>query len=221
MALLFNKESRSGLKLVSAPFGFSLLLLAVPLSLMVLLSFWTQDYLTLDRTLTLNNYREIGSHPVYALLMKRSVIISLMVTTITVALAFPMAYYISFYGGKRKALWLFLITIPFWTSYLLRIFMWKIILGYNGVLNSTLQGLSFIDEPLTFILYNSNAVVIALAHAWAPFAILPIFVALEKIDRSLLEAAHDLGDGPVRRFFHITLPPRSHTWFAMCRSAPP
>ena len=90
MALLFNKESRSGLKLVSAPFGFSLLLLAVPLSLMVLLSFWTQDYLTLDRTLTLNNYREIGSHPVYALLMKRSVIISLMVTTITVALAFPM-----------------------------------------------------------------------------------------------------------------------------------
>ena len=206
MALWFNKESRSGLKLVSAPFGFSLLLLAVPLSLMVLLSFWTQDYLTLDRTLTLNNYREIGSHPVYALLMKRSVIISLMVTTITVALAFPMAYYISFYGGKRKALWLFMITIPFWTSYLLRIFMWKIILGYNGVLNSTLQGLSFIDEPLTFILYNSNAVVIALAHAWAPFAILPIFVALEKIDRSLLEAAHDLGDGPVRRFFRITLP---------------
>ena len=101
MALWFNKESRSGLKLVSAPFGFSLLLLAVPLSLMVLLSFWTQDYLTLDRTLTLNNYREIGSHPVYALLMKRSVIISLMVTTIPVALAFPMAYYISFYGGKR------------------------------------------------------------------------------------------------------------------------
>ena len=131
MALWFNKESRSGLKLVSAPFGFSLLLLAVPLSLMVLLSFWTQDYLTLDRTLTLNNYREIGSHPVYALLMKRSVIISLMVTTITVALAFPMAYYISFYGGKRKALWLFLITIPFWTSYLLRIFMWKIILGLS------------------------------------------------------------------------------------------
>ena len=206
MGFLLSRESRSGLKLVSAPFTFSLLLLAAPLMMMLLLSFWTQDYLVLDRTLTLNNYREIGSHPVYALLLKRSLTISLVVTFVTVLLAFPMAYYISFYGGKRKALWLFLITIPFWTSYLLRIFLWKIILGYNGVLNSTLQGLSFIDEPLTFILYNSNAVVIALAHAWAPFAILPIYVALEKIDRSLLEAARDLGDGVFRRFFRIILP---------------
>lgn len=206
MGFSFSRESRSGLKLVSTPFGFSLLLLAAPLLMMLLLSFWTQDYLVLDRTLTLNNYREIGSHPVYALLMKRSLLISFIVTFVTVLLAFPMAYYISFYGGKRKALWLFLITIPFWTSYLLRIFLWKIILGYNGVLNSALQGLSIIDEPLTFILYNANAVVIALAHAWAPFAILPIFVALEKIDRSLLEAARDLGDGPMRRFFRITLP---------------
>jgi spermidine/putrescine transport system permease protein len=206
MALSFSRENRSGLKLISAPFGFSLLLLATPLLLMVVLSFWTQDYLVLDRSFTLDNYREIGSHPIYALLLKRSLIISLIVTAVTVLLAFPMAYYISFYGGKRKALWLFLITIPFWTSYLLRIFLWKIILGYNGVLNSTLQGLSIIDEPLTFILYNSNAVVIALAHAWAPFAILPIFVALEKVDRSLLEAARDLGDGAIRRFVRITLP---------------
>ena len=68
------------------------------------------------------------------------------------------------------------------------------------------MGLGLIDEPMTFILYNVNAVVITLAHAWAPFAILPIFVALERIDRSLLEAAEDLGDGPVRRFFRVTLP---------------
>jgi spermidine/putrescine transport system permease protein len=74
------------------------------------------------------------------------------------------------------------------------------------VLNSGLLGLGLIEKPLTFILYNANAVVITLAHAWAPFAILPIFVALEKIDRSLLEAAEDLGDGPVRRFFRVTLP---------------
>ncbi len=81
---------------------------------------WTQDYLDLDRTPTLNNYREIFSHPVYVMLIKRSVSISLVVTIITVLLAFPMAYYISFYGGNYNALWLFLITIPFWTSYLLR-----------------------------------------------------------------------------------------------------
>ncbi|NBR39440.1 MAG: ABC transporter permease [Alphaproteobacteria bacterium] len=201
-----SRESRSGLKLVAGPFGFSLLLLAAPLLMMLLLSFWTQNYLDLDRTLTFANYEEAWSHPVYRLLMQRSLIISLLVTFSTVVLAFPMAYFISFYGGKRKSLWLFLITIPFWTSYLLRIFMWKIILGYNGVLNSTLQWLNVIEEPLTFILYNANAVVLSLAHAWAPFAILPIFVALEKIDRSLLEAARDLGDTAFQRFIRITLP---------------
>lgn len=205
MALL-NRESKSGLTLISGPLLFSLTLLAAPLLMMLLLSLWTQDYLDLDRTLTFNNYLEAWSQPVYRLLMLRSIGISLAVTFATVVLAFPMAYFISFYGGNRKALWLFLITIPFWTSYLLRIFLWKVILGYNGVLNSGLMGLGFIDEPVTFILYNANAVVIALAHAWAPFAILPIFVALEKIDRSLLEAARDLGDSSFRRFMRITLP---------------
>lgn len=203
---LFNRESKSGLTLISGPLLFSLTLLAAPLLMMLLLSLWTQDYLDLDRTLTFNNYLEAWTQPVYRLLMLRSIGISLAVTFTTVVLAFPMAYFISFYGGNRKALWLFLITIPFWTSYLLRIFLWKVILGYNGVLNSGLMGLGFIDEPVTFILYNANAVVIALAHAWAPFAILPIFVALEKIDRSLLEAARDLGDSSFRRFMRITLP---------------
>lgn len=200
------KRSFAGWRLIGGPFLFGFLLLLAPLFLMIALSMWTQDYLDLDRTPTLNNYREIFSHPVYVMLIKRSVSISLVVTMITVLLAFPMAYYISFYGGKYKALWLFLITIPFWTSYLLRIFLWKIILGYNGVVNSGLQSLHLIEEPLSFILYNANAVVIALAHALAPFAILPIFVALERIDRSMLEAAKDLGDSAIRSFFRVTLP---------------
>ena len=199
-------DTHRGWVLVSGPFLFALLLLAAPLLLMVLLSFWTQDYLVLHRDFSLANYQEAWTHPVYRMLMQRSLMIAVTVTALTVLLAYPMAYFISFHGGRRKALWLFLITIPFWTSYLLRIFLWKIILGYNGVLNSGLIWAGMIEEPLTFILYNANAVIIALAHAWAPFAILPIFVALEKIDRSLLEAAKDLGDGPVRRFLRVTLP---------------
>ncbi|WP_232825408.1 ABC transporter permease [Albibacillus kandeliae] len=185
---------------------YALLLLAAPLLTVVTFSFWTQDYLTIDTTLTLNNYREAWTQPIYRILILRSLMVSLVVTLVTVLLAFPIAYYLSFHVTRRKALWLFMITIPFWTSYLLRVFLWKVILGYNGVLNSALTGLGIIDEPLTFLLYNINAVIITLAHAWAPFAILPIFVALEKIDRSLLEAAEDLGDGPVRRFFRVTLP---------------
>ncbi len=206
VALRFDREAGQGLWLISPTFIYVLVMLAAPLLMVITFSFWTQDYLTIDTSLTLNNYREAWGTPIYQVLMWRSLKISVIVTVVTVLLAFPIAYYLSFHVTRRKALWLFLITVPFWTSYLLRVFLWKVILGYNGVFNSALQGLGFIDEPLTFILYNLNAVVITLAHAWAPFAILPIFVALEKIDRSLLEAATDLGDSPTRRFFRVTLP---------------
>ena len=206
MKITFNNDTKKGWRLLSAPFIYSIFLLAAPLSLMFLLSFWTQDYLILDKTFTFNNYIEAFTQPVYQLLFSRSLTISLTVTFFTVLLAYPMAYYISFYGGERKALWLFLITIPFWTSYLLRMFLWKVILGYNGVFNSFFIWLQFIEEPMTFILYNTNAVIIALTHGWAPFAILPIFVSLEKIDRSLLEASKDLGDGPIQQFFRVILP---------------
>ena len=203
---MVNKEGRQGLTLISPTLLYALLMLAAPLAMVVTFSFWTQDYLGVNTTLTLNNYREAWSQPLYRVLIARSLSISLIVTFVTVILAFPIAYYLSFKVTRRKSLWLFLITVPFWTSYLLRVFLWKVILGYNGVLNTAFLELGFITEPLTFLLYNANAVVLTLAHAWAPFAILPIFVALEKIDRSLLEAAEDLGDGPLRRFFRITLP---------------
>ena len=197
----------SGLVLVSPPLLYAVLLLALPIAAVVTISFWTQNYLDLDRTFTLANYREAWSQPVYRVLMLRSLAVSATVTLCTVLLAFPIAYFVSFHVPQhRKSLWIFLITIPFWTSYLMRIFLWKVILGYNGVINGTLTRLGIIEEPLSFILYNVNAVVITLSHAWAPFAILPIFVALEKIDRSLLEAATDLGEGTVRKFLRITLP---------------
>lgn len=206
MGLKLDTEARRGLLLLSPTAGYALVMLAAPLVMIVTFSFWTQNYLDIDTTPTLHNYREAWSQPIYRVLMFRSLRISLIVTLGTVLLAFPIAYFVSFHVRRRKALWLFLITVPFWTSYLIRVFLWKVILGFNGVLNTALLEVGLIDEPLTFILYNSNAVVLTLAHAWAPFAILPIFVALEKIDRSLLEAAEDLGDGPMRRFFRITLP---------------
>jgi spermidine/putrescine transport system permease protein len=206
MAITFNREARQGLTLISPTMLYALLMLAAPLIMVITFSFWTQNYLDIDHTLTWANYHDAWTKPIYQTLMLRSIKLSLIVTLVTVLTAFPIAYYLSFHVKKRKALWLFLITVPFWTSYLLRVFLWKVILGYDGVLNSALMGIGVISEPMTFILYNQNAVVLTLAHAWAPFAILPIFVALEKVDRSLLEAAEDLGDGPIRRFFRVTLP---------------
>ena len=201
-----RSEAARGYALVSPTMIIMVLALAAPMILLGLYSFWSQDGLSLDTHFTLGRFSETLGRDAYRELFYRSIKISGIVTIVTVALAYPMAYFVAFRAERTKFIWLILLTIPFWTSYLLRVFAWKIILGYNGVINSGLMGLGLIEKPLEVLLYNLTAVVVTLAHAWAAFAILPIYVSLEKIDRSLLEAAADLGDGPVRRFFRITLP---------------
>ena len=181
------------------------LALIAPVALLIVTSLKSQTGTSLDVGWTLAQYGEVLSRGSYRTLFLRSLLISGLVTLVTICLAYPMAYFVAFHA-RRKFLWLIALTIPFWTSYLLRVFAWKIILGFNGVINSGLERLGLIDQPLSFLLYNPFAVVVTLAHAWAAFAILPIYVSLEKIDRSLLEAAADLGDGKLRRFLRITLP---------------
>lgn len=206
--MALTREQKTGMALIGAPATYAVLLLAIPLAAILLISFWSQTGVRdFDTSFTLKNYAEAVSEPIYRALMLRSLKISGMVTLITVLLAFPVAYFISFgVRPERKSLWIFLITIPFWTSYLIRVFLWKVILGFNGVLNSGLKFAGIIDQPLTALLYNANSVVITLAHSYAPFAILPIFVALEKIDRSLLEASRDLGENRAMTFWRVTLP---------------
>jgi spermidine/putrescine transport system permease protein len=200
-------EGANGLLMVSPTAIYAILMLAAPLGTIFLYSFLTDGYLEIIRQFTVANYVEAWTNELYRSVMIRSLGVAMTVTFVTVILAFPVAYFVSFHvEASKKSLWLFLITIPFWTSYLIRVFLWKVILGYNGVVNSGLIGLGIIDQPLDFILYNVNSVVITLAHAYAPFAILPIFVALEKIDRSLLEAGQDLGETKFRTFLRVTLP---------------
>ena len=202
-----DAQARQGYALIAPPFLYALLVLAAPLLTILAYSFLTDGYLEVVRDFTMANYVQVWTDPIVRTIMMRSLMVSALVTLVTVLLAFPVAYYVSFMvRPEKKATWLFLITIPFWTSYLIRVFLWKVILGYNGVINSSLTGLGIIDEPLTFILYNVNSIVITLAHAYAPFAILPIFVALEKIDRSLLEAGRDLGESRAMTFWRVTLP---------------
>ena len=204
---LGRSEAASGLAMISPTAVYAIVLLAAPLALIFVYSFLTDGYLEIIHTFTFANYIEAWTNELYRVVMLRSLFVSLTVTAVTVLLAFPVAYFVSFHvDPSRKSLWLFLITIPFWTSYLIRVFLWKVILGYNGVVNSGLMGLGIISEPLQWINYNVGAVVVTLAHAYAPFAILPIFVALEKIDRSLLEAGQDLGESRFMTFLRVTLP---------------
>lgn len=203
-----RSEAASGLALISPTALYAILLLAAPLVTVVLYSFAHSEQGKIIWDFSLDNYIRIWSAPNVQLIMLRSLTVAASVTLATVLLAYPVAYFVSFHvAPSRKSLWLFLITIPFWTSYIIRVFLWKgIILGYNGVINTVLMGIGITDEPLQAINYNAGAMVMTLAHAYAPFAILPIFVSLEKIDRSLLEAGQDLGESRLMTFWRVTLP---------------
>jgi spermidine/putrescine transport system permease protein len=182
------------------------LALVVCLGVMLVLSLWTQSYLDISATWTLDNYQQIVEKPLFLKLLLRSAAISAIVTLVSVALAYPMAYFIAFDVHDRKLTWLIFLTLPFWISYLLRILSWKLILGFNGVINTALIESDMVTEPLSFLLYNPTAIVVALVHAWAPFALLPIYVSLEKVDRALIAASSDLGDSPFWTFLRVTLP---------------
>ena len=207
MAATPSSDARTGLKLISPTAIYVILLLAVPLATVLIYSVMTGGRGNVSLPLTINNYTELASKSVYAYILFKSLMVALSVTFITVVLAYPVAYFVSFHiKPERKSLWLFLITIPFWTSYIIRVSLWFVILGYDGVLDKTLMSLGIIDTQLNFSSYGIPAIIFVLAHAYAPFAVLPIFVSLEKVDRSLLEAGQDLGESRWATFLRVTLP---------------
>lgn len=205
MAATPSSEARTGLKLISPTAIYVILLLAVPLATVLIYSVMTGGRGNVSFPLTFENYSELWSKSVYGYIMLKSLMVALAVTAITVLLAYPVAYFVSFHvKPERKSLWLFLITIPFWTSYIIRVSLWFVILGYGGIVDSALTSVGL--QPLNIASYSILSIIIVLAHAYAPFAVLPIFVSLEKVDRSLLEAGQDLGESRWITFLRVTLP---------------
>src|SRR6476659_687187 len=145
---------------------------------------------------------------IYLALFWKSVKMSLIVSAIIVALAYPLAYYLALSGTKRKYVLLLLLIAPFLTSYLLRVLAWKVILGDQGVINSFLfwSHLRAPEHPISQLLYSRFAVMLVLGYIWLPFVALPIFVTLESLDRRLFEAATDLGASRWQTFRRVTLP---------------
>ena len=203
---ILRGEAAKGYTLLAPALAVMTVGIILPVAVLVAMSFWTRQGFGFDMTPTLANYLRAWNEPIFGTFLLRSFWISGIATVATVLLCYPIAYYVAFHVHRNKMLWIVLMTLPFWTSYLLRVFAWKVILGYEGVINSALISLGLVDKPLDALLYSQTAVVITLTHAWAAFAILPMYVSLEKIDRSLLEAAADLGDGPTARFLRVTLP---------------
>jgi len=153
---------------------------------------------------TLRNYSDL-LNPLYLKAILRSLSYAALATSITLLISYPAAYTIAFAPPRRKQLLMFLIILPFWSNFLIRIFSWLILLGRNGLINTALLNLGLISEPLS-MLHNAFSVNLGLVYGELPFMILPIVASLDKLDQSLLEASADLGAGRFRSFLNITLP---------------
>src|ERR671930_892651 len=181
--------------LLGAPIAWLLAFLLVPVAIVALYSFDVYSLFPGAHGFTLSAWRAFLHSSVYLGLFWKSVKMSLIVSVVVVALAYPVAYYLALSGTKRKYVLLLVLIAPFLTSYLLRVLAWKVILGSQGVVNSFLfwTGIRSADDPVSQLLYSRFAVMLVLAYIWLPFVALPIFVALENLDVRLLEAASDLG----------------------------
>ena len=126
-------------------------------------------------------------------------------TVLSILIGYPIAYWISRYGGRRKVLLLILVMLPFWTSYLIRTYAWMIILRDNGVLNSILQAVGLTSEPIP-LLNTDFSVVLGMTYGFLPFAILPLYVSIDRLDENLVQAARDLYASGRAAFLHVTLP---------------
>ena len=156
--------------------------------------------------LSIEQYQEVFGTPAFMRLLGISVLMAVGIAGFATLLAYPVAYFLTFRAGSRAPLYLTLLLIPFAVSYLLRVMAWKLMLGPEGVINSLLGSLGLTDEPIGLLLYSRPAVIITLVYVWIPFAALPIYAAMQRIDRNHLEAAADLGAGPWARFWRVTVP---------------
>lgn len=179
--------------------------LLVPLFIVLLYSFFDRDaYGGIVPAFTLKNYQSLFQ-PIYFPIFLNSFQIAIYTTIICLLVGYPVAYFIAFRAKRFAPLLLLLLIIPFWTNFLARMSAWIALLNRNGLINSLLLMSNLVDEPLK-LLNTYGAVLVGLLYAFLPSAVFPIYAALESIDRSLLEAAQDLGANPLRTFKEITFP---------------
>jgi spermidine/putrescine transport system permease protein len=200
-------KTRLRVAILMTPPALTLLaLFVIPLVVMALFSFRSGTFGAQRDIFTFDHYRAYLNNMVYHNLLLRSARVALETALYSVLFAFPVAYYLAFHAGSKRFSLLTLLLVPAWTSYLLRVLAWKIMLSSGGVFNAALLALGLVEEAKPILLYTRGAVIITLVYVWIPFVALPIYSALQRIDISLLEAAADLGSPPWRTFLKVTLP---------------
>lgn len=208
MASLLSRRRTGTALVLGIPLIWILIFMLVPYGVLLTYSFWTKQYPLFVPSFQFGNYATILTDPQYRNVLLRTFKIAALVSIASLFLAYPFAYWLVF-RLKSNALrvWLYMAVIaPLWVSYLLRAYVWKTILGTNGILNSFLMSLGILSEPSDVFLYNQFAMVLTLTYIFIPFMVMPIYTALEKIPRNLDEASADLGMRPWQTFFKVTLP---------------
>jgi len=212
-----NTEGKSGLLLITPTLAVMIGLLIIPLILLVINSFGRRDADgAIIYTFTLDNYRRLfgfggegGFDNLYVTILWRSVVLGFQTTILTILVGYPLAYFIARAAPKRRNTLLFLVLIPLWTNFVIRLYAWIMILRTQGVLNSVLGwllGLIGLDFQPLEMLYTPGAVLVGMVYEFLPFMVLPMYTSLEKIETALYEAAADLGANGLRTFLRVTLP---------------
>ncbi len=222
---LISRDSQRGLLLISPTLLWMIALLIIPLILVVITSFgrrdpdgnviYTFDLVNYIRLMGVSTSQPCGGTPppcfdsLYLDILWRSLVLAFQTTALVIAVGYPLAYFVARAPARRRNLLLFLILVPLWTNFVIRVYAWIMILRTQGVLNGilgALLGLAHIPFKPLSMLYTPGAVLVGMVYEFLPFMILPMFTSLEKIDNSLFEAAADLGANSLRTFLRITLP---------------
>ncbi|MGN0193664.1 MAG: ABC transporter permease [Pseudoramibacter sp.] len=192
---------------------WSILFILIPVGVLVVMSFMTKGPLgIIVYRPTLANYKEI-LNPVYGNVVRQSLVIALWTTLLTVLLGYPFAAVMSKMRAKYSGIVMILLMIPMWVSGLVIIYSFVILFNQSGLINTLLLKIGLIHHPLK-MLYTNFSVITGMLYMFMPFAILPMYTSIEKLDPALIEASKDLGAGPVRTFFKVTLPLTSPGIFA-------
>jgi spermidine/putrescine transport system permease protein len=201
-----HTERRLSLLVTVLAFALPVVFVLVPLAIFLGYSFFSVDQGTIVYGLSLGNYVRFFTDPVFLPVFWNTIVLCVSVAIICILLAYPAAYFLTTLKGRWRYALLMLLLVPLLMSYVIKIYAIRSILGLNGFLNKALVALGILQEPSTLFVFNMNAILLTLSLLLIPFAILPIFLSLERIPQTLLRASDDLGASGWQTFLRITLP---------------
>jgi spermidine/putrescine transport system permease protein len=207
--MIFVGSARNGFwaRLLAAfAYGLPILLIVAPLASFLAYSFFRMEGGQIVADFNLGNYRRFITDAIFIPILWRTCLLCLAVAALTILIGFPVAFLLANLKARRRYLVLLMVLVPLLMSYIIKIYAIRSILGGTGFLNRFLLWTGFVDAPLTFFVFNLNAVLLTLTVLLIPFAILPIFLSLERIPRDLIEASSDLGASNLQTFARIILP---------------